>query len=537
MAGPAFLSRLRERLSLRGAVVLAVVVGLVLPALVAAVFEMRNAESDARERLDRDAALVADVMSIAMRNPVWQVAPELGRGTAQAMLRDPRVVGIMVRFDDGRPFLDIYRSVDALAENVSLRRPVVHEGREIGNVTVTLSSAPMQRELAEKRFGLVWRFAVGIAVSLGLILWVLHRGLVGPLLGITASARRLADRQLDDPIALPRGDELGDLSRALDETRLALREAFEQLERRNWQLAAYADTLEARVEQRTADLSAANEQLTRSLANLRMAQRSLLESEKQASLGRLVTGIAHDLNTPLGNSVTVVSELDQHFRDFRAVAKGGIKRSEFEGFLARSQQGLDILRQNVERAALLISRFKQVAIDQSTERRRTFDLAQVVEETLSTLEHRFRRSPYILQADLSEAVMMDSYPGPLEQVIIQLVTNALTHGFKERSYGTVIVRAERLNRIRARLVVRDDGVGMDEDLRRHIFELYYRKDDQPDLSATTGLGMNTVYSIVTGVLGGRIEVQSRPGEGVACVIDLPLEAPKLKAEAATAAAQ
>jgi signal transduction histidine kinase len=226
--------------------------------------------------------------------------------------------------------------------------------------------------------------------------------------------------------------------------------------------------------------------LTRSLANLKAAQRSLLESEKQASLGRLVSGIAHDLNTPLGNAVTIVSELEQRYREFRKhTIEGGIKRSEFEGFLDHSQQGMEILHQNVERAALLISRFKQVAIDQATERRRAFDLAQVVEETLSTLEHQFRRSPYILQADLADSVMMDSYPGPLEQVIIHLVTNALTHGFKDRSYGTVVVRAERLNRIRARLVVRDDGVGMSEDLRQHIFELYYRKDDQAGFSATT----------------------------------------------------
>jgi signal transduction histidine kinase len=244
MAGLAAFRHWRERLSLRTAVALAVVAGLLIPAIVAAVVEMRSAEVDAREKLDRDAALIADVMSISMRNPVWQVAPELGRGTAQAMLRDPRVVGIMVRFDDGRPFLDIYRSVDALAANVSQRRSVVHEGREIGNVTVTLSSAPMHKELAERRSVLVWRFVGGTVVSLVLILWVLHRGLVDPLLQVTAAARRLADRQLDSPVGLRRGDELGDLASALDETRLALREAFAQLERRNHQLAAYADTLE-----------------------------------------------------------------------------------------------------------------------------------------------------------------------------------------------------------------------------------------------------------------------------------------------------
>ena len=515
------------RMPLRIAVLSAVAVALAVPLILAGWLEHRASETDGLDDLRRDAVVMVESLAIGLRGPMRGQGAEFMHAIAQSSLRDPRVVSVTVSRPDGSNVLDIYRSVNASASRISEKRPVHAEGKDLGTVQVVVTTGPLYEALTLQRNAMVMRLVVGALLALAAVLWLLDRLVLRPVLVAVGHAQHLSDRELDAPIVSERTDELGQLSQALETTRCALKEAFQQLEQRNRELKAYAETLEARVEQRTQDFSESNERLTRSLAHLKSAQTSLLESEKLASLGRLVGGIAHDLNTPLGNSMTVVTDLVERHDDFRQRLSGGaIRKSELDQFLEHSRIGLGILHRNAERAATLIGHFKQVAIDQSTERRRTFGLAEVVEETLSTLQHRFKRSPYVLHAELSDQVQMDSYPGPLEQVIIHLVSNALHHAFRERNHGTVTVRIDRINRQRARLVVRDDGLGMSNAQMEHLYEPFFSTSESARDDRTGGLGLNIVYSIVTGVLGGKIDIQSSPETGTACIIDLPVEAPK-----------
>lgn len=518
--------RLADRLSLQVAVVGAVVMGLLVPWGYLGYLEQQRAAREAVADLRLDTETVADVLAVAMREPLWQVSPDLAKSIAQAMLRDPRLVSIRVFGEDDTVYVDLYRSVNASAPNVMERRSIAFAGRDIGRLEVALSQSQMRESLQKQRVALITRLLVAFSLSLAMILLVLNRWVLHPLHRITLAAMSLGGRKPMPALAFSRHDELGQLALALDNAQGALRDAFDELERRNIELKAYASTLEERVAQRTSALTETNDRLTASLANLRRTQSTLLQSEKLASLGRLVAGIAHELNTPLGNAVTVTSAMDEAYRDFSGkVAVGGIKKSEFDAFMNHMADGVLILRRNVERAAGLIANFKQVAVDQSSERRRSFDLAEVVENVLLTLHPRFKRTPYLVQKELSDGVVLDSYPGPLEQVLTNLILNSLIHGFGERNYGTLTVRAEKLNAQRARLVVRDDGLGMSAEVKEKIFEPFFTtKFGQ----GGTGLGMNIVYSIVTGVLGGRIDVQSTEGEGSAVIIDLPLSAPEFK---------
>lgn len=516
------------RLPLRLAVVIAVSFGLLGPGLYAIWHEVGAEERIAEQDLRSDVATLADVLSVAMREPIWQVAPELGRHIAQAMFRDSRLVSITVWAEGDSTFLELYRSVKAMAPTISEKRPVIMAGRQIGKVEVTLTAGVMEDALARQLQSLMLRTGLALVLSLVLILWVLDRWILAPVAYVTRSAAQLAEKRLDSAIELDRSDELGKLAAALDQMRRSLQDAFNELERKNIELQAYATTLESRVEKRTLDLTESNERLSTTLGNLRAAQRSLIESEKLASLGRLVASIAHELNTPLGNAMTVVTALTESHRQFAEKAgNGGLRRSELEHFIQHNGDGLDILQRNVARSSALIANFKQVAVDQSSERRRLFDLAVVVQETISTIQPKLKRTPYIIQNDIVEGVMMDSYPGPLEQVLINLIMNSVIHGFGERPYGVVTLRSERLDAQRIRLVCADDGAGMAPEVRARAFEPFFTTRAE---QGGSGLGMNIVYSIVTSVLGGRITLQSKPGEGTACVIDLPLTAPEYVAK-------
>jgi two-component system, NtrC family, sensor kinase len=512
------------RAPLRLAVVLAVSLGLLGPGLFSVWRQVQFEERAAESELRNDVGIMTDVLGVAMRDPLWQVSPEQGRLIGHAAFRDPRLVSVVVRSEDDKVFFELYRSVSAMAPLLAEQRPVVMGDRKIGTITLALSTGAMQDGLRGHLRELLLHTALALVFSLAFILWVLERWVLGPIAYVTRAASELAERRLDSPVALDRADELGALAGALEHMRCSLQSSFSELERKNIELQAYASTLESRVEQRTLDLTETNERLSTSVSNLRAAQRSLIESEKLASLGRLVASIAHELNTPLGNAMTVVSALEESHREFsEKAAAGPLRRSELDRFMAHNGDGLDILHRNVSRSASLIASFKQVAVDQSSERRRIFDLSVVVQETISTIQPKLKRTPYLIQNEMALGILMDSYPGPLEQVLINLIMNSVVHGFGERPYGVVTLRSERLGKDRVRIVCADDGVGMDEKVRARIFEPFFTTKAG---SGGSGLGMSIVYSIVSSVLGGRISLQSKPGEGTACVIDLPLKAPE-----------
>lgn len=200
--------------------------------------------------------------------------------------------------------------------------------------------------------------------------------------------------------------------------------------------------LESRVERRTEDLARANRELSEAMTTLRMAQGELVRSEKPASLGNLVGGIAHELNTPIGNGVMAVSTLHEQVRDFRREVDAGLRRSRLESFVDRVERGSAIAMRNLQRANELIASFKQVAIDQTTVQRRPFVLSEVVDEILLTMQPTLHRSPCRVETRIAPGLALDSYPGPLSQVLTNLLTNALIHGFEGRQHGLIEISAE-----------------------------------------------------------------------------------------------
>lgn len=281
--------------------------------------------------------------------------------------------------------------------------------------------------------------------------------------------------------------------------------------------------LELRVQARTEKLETANQELSVALASVRAMQTELVRSEKLAALGSLVAGVAHELNTPIGNSVTVGSTLQFQVDDLaQAFEKGELRRSTLQLYLENTQRGTDILMRALTRASELIRSFKRVAVDQSSDQRRVFDLQTTLQEVCLTLEPMYKNTPFELTLALPDKVEMDSFPGALGQLVTNFVSNALQHGFEGRERGQMHVRAVAYGSDRVTLQFSDDGIGMTEETRNRVFDPFFTtKLGQ----GGSGLGMNIVYNIVHDVLGGSIQIASSPDAGTLITVHIPVCAP------------
>jgi len=262
---------------------------------------------------------------------------------------------------------------------------------------------------------------------------------------------------------------------------------------------------------------------------LRRTAEVLARNERMASLGNLVAGIAHEINTPIGNALMVASALGGRIAEFDEALNGGpLRRSVLDGFISTVRESEDLLVRNLQRAANLIQNFKQVAVDQTSDRRRTFDLATVLEEVRMTLVPRFKHSPFILDLDAEVGVSLDSFPGALGQVATNLVENALVHAFEGRTQGRIIVSARRLGDS-AEIVCADDGNGVPPEVRPRIFDPFFTTKLG---KGGSGLGLSIVLNLVRDLLGGDMRVESETGQGTRFVIEIPLQAPSARAGSA-----
>jgi PAS domain S-box-containing protein len=283
-------------------------------------------------------------------------------------------------------------------------------------------------------------------------------------------------------------------------------------------------SLESRVRERSAALERANGELHTTLQTLRHTQHELLSSEKMASLGSLVAGIAHELNTPIGNSLLASTALHDRVLDFeQQVSAGNLRRSQLTTHLDEVCTASTLISGSLHKAAELISSFKQIAVDQTNDQRRAFDLLAAVQDTIATYMPRLRRVPCEVTLQIPAGLVLDSYPGGLYQILNNLITNALTHAFEQRQGAAITVSAERLEGDSIALAFSDNGSGMSDDVLKRVFDPFFTtKMGQ----GGTGLGMNIVYNIVTGVLGGRISIDSSLGAGTTIRMLLPRVAPQ-----------
>jgi ligand-binding sensor domain-containing protein/signal transduction histidine kinase len=261
---------------------------------------------------------------------------------------------------------------------------------------------------------------------------------------------------------------------------------------------------------------------------LKETQAQLAASEKLASLGSLVAGVAHELNTPIGNSLLMASTLHEKTEALAARFAGNqLKKSELEAWIAADREATSLIMRSLHAAADLVDSFRQVSVDQESRQRRRFDLARACQEIAATMMNQVRRAGHTLELRVGPGIQMDSYPGPFGQVLINFINNAMLHAFDQPG-GRMALSAVELGSGLVRIQFADDGRGIPPEHLSRIFDPFFTTRMG---QGGNGLGLNIAYNLVTTLLGGSIRVESSPGQGTVFILELPMRAPEGSASA------
>jgi two-component system NtrC family sensor kinase len=382
----------------------------------------------------------------------------------------------------------------------STLRPV-----SVGKVVVYFSRAQIDAALASELLRKVLEVLL-LDIILVLALSFSLRVVFRPLRRLSDGLFDLATRGTGEVEELPenRRDELGDVIRGFNQIQRRLKSTIVRIRE--------AEDAARRSAQQTAQ----------AMADLRRTQESLLQSERLASLGSLVAGVAHEINTPVGIALTSASVLKEATEQLQAAVAGdGLKKSAVLRYLDTAAESTRLIMNNAYRAAHLIHSFKQIAVDQTSEARRPFALIEYVEEIVTSLHPKLKTIQIELTLDGADDIVLDSYPGAFAQVVTNLVLNCAEHAFKPGEPGRIDIRA-RLAGDTVEIVLADNGKGIAPDTLDRIFDPFFTTRRG---QGGTGLGLNIVYNLVAKQFGGAITARSTPGHGTEFTLRIPRVAP------------
>lgn len=531
-----FLAERARRLGgLRSSMIIAVLAAIILPAVLIGYIMVDRSYREALsiEHTQR-AEKFADLLQASMTRPMWDFSPESGRQVLAAAGLDPSVMRIRVIDEHGATFLD-YEQPNARGKTspdpnvLHIQRTIKTGTTTIGSVELIYSLAPVVPQARKLSDQLAAVILMQVATSIIVLLFFIDRHVLRPITQLEHVAAVLTESNLDVEIPELGKDEIGRLAHQLELMRDSVKRSFAQLEteiiertKANEAIQTLNASLEERVHERTSELLEANITLARTLEDLRSTQRTLVQSEKLASLGSLVAGVAHELNTPIGNGLAAASTMEDETRRFISRLDQGIKRSELEHFLSVAEEGSRLVRTSLQRAAELVGSFKQVAVDQIGAQRRPFQLAELVQETALTLSPGLKRTRVHFTQQVPADIYLDSFPGALIQVISNLFTNSLAHAFEDGAPGEMRLVAARAGVEHVRIEFSDNGTGIPPAHLGRIYDPFFTTKLG---KGGSGLGLHIVHNIVTSILGGEIQVQSEEGKGTTFIITIPLAAP------------
>jgi len=355
---------------------------------------------------------------------------------------------------------------------------------------------------------LILLIGVLFGVIMILMLMFIVKQFMTPIDNITEKLNEVVNKKDDDipKLDILREDEVGLLSKSFNIMASNLNQS------RN-ELIIYKNNLEQLVEKRTVELE-------KSLSNLKKTQKKLIESEKMASLGGLVAGVAHEINTPVGIGLTGITHFLQTTKELEKLYKSDeMSQKDFEDYLETAKDIAHQINDNLEKTASLVKSFKQVAVDQTNEIKRVFNLKEYINAILFSLKNIIKKTQLEFDIKIEEEVILNSYPGIYSQIFTNLIINSIIHGYDDKAKGTIEIKVNKQNN-NLLIVFKDDGKGIKEENISKIFEPFFTTNRK---HGGTGLGLNVVYNLVTHNLKGTIECNSVEKEGTIFKLNLPLE--------------
>jgi signal transduction histidine kinase len=365
-------------------------------------------------------------------------------------------------------------------------------------IVVTIPESDFMAQVNSNRLMMFIFICFALIIST-LISIVVAKWVTRPILHLNKTAASIVNGRFEKTGFADRNDEIGQLAKSFDTMAEALKNSFEELE--------------LRVEKRT-------EELNDSISYLKQTQDHLIKTERLTALGNLVSGISHEVNTPLGISITENSFLIEKIEELKNLYQTGkLTESQFANFIKLSTESTDSIMRNLTRSAELMTSFKQIAIDQSSESTRLFDVKEYLEGILRSLHPMLRKTSHTVQLSCPGNIKINNYPGFLSQIITNLITNSLKYGFVEKTAGLLKIEVS-LNDSILNINYSDDGIGMDAEVLKQIFDPFFTTQRN---FGGSGLGLYIVYNLINYKLKGTIDCQSEPGKGVQYKIEFPTQ--------------
>jgi two-component system NtrC family sensor kinase len=400
--------------------------------------------------------------------------------------------------------------------------PIEHSNRIIGTLEIGFARGKILENIMKSARKIIFMQILAGLLLAALLLWRVYRIITRHLVDLNRQLKVKSTPNTHQFLAIDRNNYDDELSTLIDSFNQLTDKLNSELKRKEEAQQALAETnnrLEQRVEQRTKNLQDAINELHNTLENLRNTQSQLIESEKLASLGAMVAGVAHEINTPIGLCITTHSFIKDMFKEMRQrFENDSISKSNFTEFMTNMEDSVDILSKNLERAAKLVKSFKHVSEDQAGEAARKFNLEEYLQEILSTLHPKLKMTQHLVNINCANDVDLYGYPGALSQIMTNLVMNSLLHGFENIVKGTITIDVEHY-KDHVELRYADDGQGLTKEAQVKIFEPFFTTKRG---YGGAGLGMHLVYNLVSQTLQGSIQLQQL-SKGCAFIITIPTQ--------------
>lgn len=402
---------------------------------------------------------------------------------------------------------------------VEISKVVEFEGKKLGYIYIRASMEELSKYVQSRiLFDLL--IAVIALLCAYFISRLLQRRFTAPIETLLTTVQKVT-KEKNYSVRMPLTDieELQMLGRAVNNMLERIEQQINKLQQAEQEIRQLNQGLEAKINERTLALKSSNQDLLNTLETLHQYQNQIVETEKMASLGQMVAGVAHEVNTPIGLGVTASTLMQDKLTDIqKAFDEKKLTSNQLAKFLSESKENLGIIYRNLERAASLIRSFKQVAVDQSNENRRQFNMLQLMNEVLLSLRPNLKKTQHQVLIDCDPHLEIDSKPGPINQILINLIMNSLIHAFEHTDHGTISITV-KVEQNRCQVHYKDNGSGVPENIKKRIFDPFVTTKRG---EGGSGLGMHLVYNLVTQALNGKISLESALGEGVDILFDFPV---------------
>lgn len=536
---------------------------------------------NAKSHIEDELKTLKNTFSTSLTRAIWELNTPQAKSIAVGLMELPIVEGVQIRDENSNYIADLGRTSNLISEAITKGQvrdhsggtfgysfPLIFEfsGRTslVGDVTLYSSSAIIFGRIEVGILFLIGNAIVKTAFLVFLFMSAFRTMLTNPLNELT---QQITDFNLEDPesskldLSIEEDNELKVLetsyNKLIDEMivfQSKLAGTQNELQQANLRLDDQNSSLEEEVAKKTATLSRImldleqqkdellinqrelrqenenrqfiedelrkrNTELATSMETIQMAKDQLVESERMASLGGLVAGIAHDVNTPLGVSVTATSFLQDRVQKLQnAYDDKKLTGSTMTSFLSEAQQTITLLTNNLNRASDLISSFKQVAVDQTSEAVREINVSEYLTEVVQSLAPNFKKTQHTIDIHCPDDLFIKCAPGVLAQILTNMIMNSLIHGFEDKLKGAIKLAISKQD---DNLIIdySDDGRGLDEEtLARHFDAFFTTRRGK----GGSGLGTHIMYNLVTQTLGGEIAAVSNPDEGLQYKITIPV---------------